>query len=70
MRLLSDNEIGFVVNSDKSDPEIKEAITEIVGNYEKRKYLATKGYQYAEKMFDESNNSKALMERLLTVFNQ
>lgn len=70
MRLLSDNEIGLVVNSDKSDPEIKEAITEIVGNYEKRKYLATKGYQYAEKMFDERNNSKALMERLLTVFNQ
>ena len=70
MRLLSDNEIGLVVNSDKSDTEIKETLADFVDNYEKRKYLATKGYQYAEKKFDENNNSKVLMERLLNVINQ
>lgn len=52
MRVLSDNNIGFVVPSTVTDLELKVMIDKVIGDYELRRDIGLKGYSFAVKNFN------------------
>lgn len=64
MRLLSDNQIGIVVGSDESDDAIKKRLKLFFEDFQSRKYLGKRGYEYAKTEFDMKTNSERLMDKL------
>ncbi len=70
MKLLSDNGVGMVINSDDDDNIIEVELNAFVGDFEKRKDLALKGYNFAVKSFNEETNSVFLMKRLSEIVNK
>ncbi len=67
MRLLSDNNMGFVVSSDESDVDVKNRLKEILPNYEYLNEVAKRGYDYAANNFNKSNLSLEFKNRLISI---
>ena len=67
MKLLSENDIGYIVNSEDSDAEIRNNILTIINDYSRRKELGLKGYYYAVRRFDVEIVSKKLLQELSSI---
>ena len=67
MRILSENNVGFVISSESYDENIKDKIVSIVNNYEERKMMGQRGYEYAKNNFNRGANSRKLMSILSSI---
>lgn len=68
MKILSDNNIGFVIPSNASDKELQRYISEISNNYELRKSIGYSGYSFAKENFNNiiiTKKFKAKLESIL-----
>jgi len=64
MRLLSDNQIGIVVGSDEGDDTIKKRLKLFFEDFQSRKDLGKRGYDYAKTEFNMKTNSERLKDKL------
>ncbi len=64
MRILSDNEIGLVIPSTVPDKLLETELNEIASNFELRKAIGKKGYDYAVNNFDKQIISKQFKQQL------
>lgn len=67
MLILSDNNIGYVVSSDSNDDDIIYKFEIVLDDYNLRKEIGIKGYDYALKYFDNNKNSLMFKEKLKTI---
>jgi len=67
MRLLSDNNIGFVISSDASDEDLNKKLMEILLNYDYRDSIAIRGYDYATSNFDKTKISQEFKNKLISI---
>jgi len=64
MRLIHDNGVGMVISSDLSDNDLVEKLDDIISNYELRKEIGLRGYDFAISNFDNSKNSALFMQKI------
>lgn len=69
MRILSDNEIGVVLDSDMSDLFISENIASVVSNYIYRRDVGKKGYDFAVTYCNREVISSEFLSKLTTIVN-
>lgn len=67
MRLLFDNGIGEVISSSSADSEVQSKLEQIVNDYEYRRCMGMKGYQFAVNKFDKVTISKQLKENIISL---
>lgn len=68
MKLIHDNSIGMVISSDLSDNDLEEKLDDIISNYELRKEIGLRGYDFAVSNFDNSKNSALFVEKINKLF--
>ena len=61
MKILSDNQIGYVVDSDDTLEQMKSKVKLLLDDYEMRSGLGLRGYEYARKNFDKVKISRQLL---------
>ncbi|MEG2278212.1 MAG: hypothetical protein RSA53_09990 [Odoribacter sp.] len=70
MKLLSDNEIGIVISSLSSDSEIKAIMQKIITDFDLRKSIGFRGYNYAINKFDNKQIAYDFIEKLRSIANK
>ena len=65
MRILSDNQIGIVVGSDECDDAITNRLSHFLEDFQSRKELGKRGFEYAKMHFDKSVVSNKFREELM-----
>lgn len=69
MRLLDENQVGFVVSSDADENIIKDKLKELISSTSLREELANKAYIYACERFDPKKIRKDFMEKINKIVN-
>ena len=64
MKILSDNKVGMVVSSDDNNDIIKDKLDGFLGDFQSRKVIGLRGYEFAKKIFDKKKNSDRIIEIL------
>lgn len=64
MKILSDNQIGYVIDSDGVIELTKSKVKKLIDNFELRKELGSRGHEYARRNFDKKRISEQLMSDL------
>lgn len=67
MKLLSDNGVGVVINSENDDSLVKKNLSDFLADFNERKQLGLQGYAYAKKTFDKEITSKCFMDKLSNI---
>lgn len=64
IRLLEDNAIGIVIDSEENEHSILEKLSSLIENREKRIEIGSKGYRYAKEKFDVEITRKDFMKKI------
>lgn len=70
IKLLSDNNIGFVIDSSENNDFISEELLKLIENEKNRLRIGEDGYDYAKKFFDASITRASFMEKIAEVLTK
>lgn len=70
MRLLQDNNIGILIDSEESEDSVLKKITSLIENKEKRMEIGNKGYKYAKENFDSEVTKMNFIKKIVELLEK